>query len=280
MTTETTCWSSIWQTDDTTKEYFVQHGRPEAYKELKPADVAYYDGCIELDLSTVECMIALPMHPSYAYPIRELKANAKEILQAAQDQANRQLGGKVEMDLVGKICDDGRIYVDQGVVAGCSGGTYENICAVADIINGKSCGNGEFKFSVYPDSMPTYLELVKNGAVARHCLAPAASSASASAAPASARATSRPTASSPSATRPATSPTARAPSPARARSAAVALMDARSIAATAANGGYLTAASELTDVDVHRARQYHFEQGVYDKRVYNGWGKSGAGLRS
>ena len=134
MTTETTCWSSIWQTDDTTKEYFVQHGRPEAYKELKPADVAYYDGCIELDLSTVECMIALPMHPSYAYPIRELKANAKEILQAAQDQANRQLGGKVEMDLVGKICDDGRIYVDQGVVAGCSGGTYENICAVADII--------------------------------------------------------------------------------------------------------------------------------------------------
>ena len=166
MTTETTCWSSIWQTDDVTKEYFVQHNRPEAYKELKPADVAYYDGCIELDLSTVECMIALPMHPSYAYPIRELKANAKEILQAAEDQANKQLGGKVHMDLVGKICPDGRIYVEQGVVAGCSGGTYENICAVADIIRGKSCGNGEFKFSVYPDSMPTYLELVKNGTVA------------------------------------------------------------------------------------------------------------------
>ena len=103
MTTETTCWSSIWQTDDVTKQYFEQHNRPEAYKELKPADVAYYDGCIELDLSTVECMIALPMHPSYAYPIRELKANAGEILQAAQDQANKQLGGKVEMDLVGKI---------------------------------------------------------------------------------------------------------------------------------------------------------------------------------
>ena len=125
MTTETTCWSSIWQTDDVTKEYFAQHNRPEAYKELKPADVAYYDGCIELDLSTVECMIALPMHPSYAYPIRELKANAKEILQAAEDQANKQLGGKVHMDLVGKICPDGRIYVEQGVVAGCSGGTYE-----------------------------------------------------------------------------------------------------------------------------------------------------------
>ena len=228
MTTETTCWSSIWQTDDTTKEYFVQHGRPEAYKELKPADVAYYDGCIELDLSTVECMIALPMHPSYAYPIRELKANAKEILQAAQDQANRQLGGKVEMDLVGKICDDGRIYVDQGVVAGCSGGTYENICAVADIIKGKSCGNGEFKFSVYPDSMPTYLELVKNGAVAdivsaggifRECFC---------------------------------GPCFRAGD-------------------TPANGGYLTAASELTDVE-YTVPDYHFEQGVYDKRVYNGWG--------
>ena len=128
--------------------------------------MAYYDGCIELDLSTVECMIALPMHPSYAYPIRELKANAKEILQAAEDQANEQLGGKVHMDLVGKICPDGRIYVEQGVVAGCSGGTYENICAAADIIRGKSCGNGEFKFSVYPASMPTYLELVKNGTVA------------------------------------------------------------------------------------------------------------------
>ena len=155
MTTETTCWSSIWQTDAVTEQYFVQHGRPEAYKELKPADVAYYDGVIELDLSTVECMIALPMHPSYAYPIRELKANAREILAAAQEQANKQLGGKVQMDLVSKITADGRIYVEQGVVAGCSGGTYENICAVADILRGQNCGNGAFKFSVYPDSMPT-----------------------------------------------------------------------------------------------------------------------------
>ena len=228
MTTETTCWSSIWQTDDVTKEYFVQHNRPEAYKELKPADVAYYDGCIELDLSTVECMIALPMHPSYAYPIRELKANAKEILQAAEDQANKQLGGKVHMDLVGKICPDGRIYVEQGVVAGCSGGTYENICAVADIIRGKSCGNGEFKFSVYPDSMPTYLELVKNGTVAdivsaggifRECFCGPCFGAG----------------------------------------------------DTPANGGYLTAASELTDVE-YTTPDYHFDQGVYNKRVYNGWG--------
>ena len=272
MTTETTCWSSIWQTDDTTKEYFVQHGRPEAYKELKPADVAYYDGCIELDLSTVECMIALPMHPSYAYPIRELKANAKEILQAAQDQANRQLGGKVEMDLVGKICDDGRIYVDQGVVAGCSGGTYENICAVADIIKGKSCGNGEFKFSVYPDSMPTYLELVKNGAVAdivsaggifRECFCGPCFGAGDT--PANGEFSIRHT------TR--NFPNREGSKPGEGQISAVALMDARSIAATAANGGYLTAASELTDVE-YTVPDYHFEQGVYDKRVYNGWGKA------
>ena len=270
MTTETTCWSSIWQTDDTTKEYFVQHGRPEAYKELKPADVAYYDGCIELDLSTVECMIALPMHPSYAYPIRELKANAKEILQAAQDQANRQLGGKVEMNLVGKICDDGRIYVDQGVVAGCSGGTYENICAVADIIKGKSCGNGEFKFSVYPDSMPTYLELVKNGAVAdivsaggifRECFCGPCFGAGDT--PANGEFSIRHT------TR--NFPNREGSKPGEGQISAVALMDARSIAATAANGGYLTAASELTDVE-YTVPDNHFEQGVYDKRVYNGWG--------
>ena len=125
MTTETTCWSSIWQTDAVTEEYFAQHGRPEAYKELKPAAVAYYDGCIELDLSTVECMIALPMHPSYAYPIRELKANAKDILHEVETRANEQLGGKVRMDLTSKVRPDGSIYVEQGVVAGCSGGTYE-----------------------------------------------------------------------------------------------------------------------------------------------------------
>ena len=166
MTTETTCWSSIWQTDEVTKEYFEIHGRPEAYKPLAPAEVAYYDGCIELDLSTVECMIALPMHPSYAYPIRELKANAKDILHEIETRANQQLNGKVRMDLVGKVAADGSIRVDQGIVAGCSGGTFENVCAVAQILKGKNCGAGTFRISVYPDSMPTYLELVKNGAVA------------------------------------------------------------------------------------------------------------------
>ena len=271
MTTETTCWSSIWQTDDVTKEYFVQHGRPEAYKELKPADVAYYDGCIELDLSTVECMIALPMHPSYAYPIRELKANAKEILQAAQDQANKQLGGKVEMDLVGKICDDGRIYVDQGVVAGCSGGTYENICAVADIIKGKSCGNGEFKFSAYPDSMPTYLELVKNGVVAdivsaggifRECFCGPCFGAGDT--PANGEFSIRHT------TR--NFPNREGSKPGEGQFSGVCLMDARSIAATAANGGVITAATDIQYEDTHKP--YSFDDRIYKSRIYYGFGKA------
>ena len=275
MTTETTCWSSIWQTDDVTKEYFAQHNRPEAYKELKPADVAYYDGCIELDLSTVECMIALPMHPSYAYPIRELKANAKEILQAAEDQANKQLGGKVHMDLVGKICPDGRIYVEQGVVAGCSGGTYENICAVADIIRGKSCGNGEFKFSVYPDSMPTYLELVKNGTVAdivsaggifRECFCGPCFGAGDT--PANGELSIRHT------TR--NFPNREGSKPGEGQISAVALMDARSIAATAANGGRLTPATELDWDKLAVDTTYTFDAGIYQRRVYNGFGKADA----
>ena len=270
MTTETTCLSSIWETDEKTKTFLTVHGRAGDYKPLRPADLAYYDGVVSVDLSKIRPMIALPMHHSYAYPIRELKANAKEILQAAQDQANRQLGGKVEMDLVGKICDDGRIYVDQGVVAGCSGGTYENICAVADIIKGKSCGNGEFKFSVYPDSMPTYLELVKNGAVAdivsaggifRECFCGPCFGAGDT--PANGEFSIRHT------TR--NFPNREGSKPGEGQISAVALMDARSIAATAANGGYLTAASELTDVE-YTVPDYHFEQGVYDKRVYNGWG--------
>ena len=271
MTTETTCWSSVWQTDEVTKQYFAQHGRPEAYKELKPAEGAYYDGCIELDLSTVECMIALPMHPSYAYPIRELKANAKDILHEIEQQANRQLGGKVQMDLLSKICPDGRIYVDQGIVAGCSGGTFENICAVADLVKGRSCGNGAFKLSVYPDSMPTYLELVKNGAVAdivsaggifRECFCGPCFGAGDT--PANGELSIRHT------TR--NFPNREGSKPGEGQISAVALMDARSIAATAANGGYLTAASEVCDSEP-ALPAYHFDASVYEKRVYNGWGK-------
>ena len=271
MTTETTCWSSVWQTDEVTRQYFAQHGRPEAYKELKPAEGAYYDGCIELDLSTVECMIALPMHPSYAYPIREVKANAKDILHEIEQQANRQLGGKVQMNLLSKICPDGRIYVDQGIVAGCSGGTFENICAVADLIKGHSCGNGAFKLSVYPDSMPTYLELVKNGAVAdivsagaifRECFCGPCFGAGDT--PANGELSIRHT------TR--NFPNREGSKPGEGQISAVALMDARSIAATAASGGYLTAASEVCDSEP-ALPAYHFDASVYEKRVYNGWGK-------
>ena len=270
MTTETTCWSSIWQTDSVTEEYFAVHGRPEAYKELKPADVAYYDGCIELDLSTVECMIALPMHPSYAYPIRELKANAKDILHEIELRANEQLGGRVKMDLVSKVQPDGSILVDQGIVAGCSGGTYENLCAVADILRGKSCGNGVFKFSAYPDSMPTYLELVKNGAVAdivsaggifRECFCGPCFGAGDT--PANGEFSIRHT------TR--NFPNREGSKPGEGQISGVALMDARSIAATAANGGVLTAASEVCDHEF-TAPAYHFDKSVYDKRVYDGWG--------
>ncbi|MDD6319313.1 MAG: hydratase [Oscillospiraceae bacterium] len=270
MTTETTCWSSIWQTDSVTEEYFAVHGRPEAYRELKPADVAYYDGCIELDLSTVECMIALPMHPSYAYPIRELEANAKDILHEIELRANEQLGGRVKMDLVSKVQPDGSILVDQGIVAGCSGGTYENLCAVADILRGKSCGNGVFKFSAYPDSMPTYLELVKNGAVAdivsaggifRECFCGPCFGAGDT--PANGEFSIRHT------TR--NFPNREGSKPGEGQISGVALMDARSIAATAANGGVLTAASEVCDHEF-TAPAYHFDKSVYDKRVYDGWG--------
>lgn len=269
MTTETTCWSSVWQTDAVTKAYFDGHGRPEAYRELAPAAATYYDGCIELDLSAIECMMALPMHPSYAYPIREVKARAKELLGAAETQANEQLGGKVKMDLTGKIQPDGSIYVDQGIVAGCSGGTYENLCAVADILRGRSCGNGVFTFSAYPDSMPTYLQLVQNGAVAdivaaggifRECFCGPCFGAGDT--PANGEFSIRHT------TR--NFPNREGSKPGEGQISAVALMDARSIAATAANGGILTAASEL-DVE-YTVPEYTFDKAVYDKRVYNGWG--------
>ena len=272
MTTETTCWSSIWQTDEVTKEYFEIHGRPEAYKPLAPADVAYYDGCIELDLSTVECMIALPMHPSYAYPIRELKANAKDILHEIETRANQQLNGKVRMDLVGKVAADGSIRVDQGIVAGCSGGTFENVCAVAQILKGKNCGAGTFRISVYPDSMPTYLELVKNGAVAdivsaggifRECFCGPCFGAGDT--PANGEFSIRHT------TR--NFPNREGSKPGEGQISAVALMDARSIAATAANGGVLTAASEVLDEPLETP-PCRFDAGIYEKRVYNGWGKA------
>ncbi|MBQ6255301.1 MAG: hydratase, partial [Clostridia bacterium] len=163
MTTETTCWSSIWETDQATEEYLTIHGRPEAYKQLFPADVAYYDGCVYIDLSTIESTIALPMHPSHTITIRELLENPKDILHECEERANKQIVG-AKIDLVSKVRDGG-VWVEQGLVAGCSGGTYDNVCAVADILRGNSIGNGAFTMSVYPGSMPAYLQLLRNGAL-------------------------------------------------------------------------------------------------------------------
>ena len=268
MTTETTCWSSIWVTDEKTKDYFVRHGRPEAYREMKPADVAYYDGCVYVDLATVECTIALPMHPSNTVTIAELKANAKDILHACEVEANRQITG-ASLDLVSKVRGKD-IFVDQGIVAGCSGGTFDSLLAVADILRDHSCGNGAFTFSVYPGSMPAYLELMRQGAltdiaaaggIIRECFCGPCFGAGDT--PANGEFSIRHT------TR--NFPNREGSKPGEGQMAGVALMDARSIAATARSGGRLTAATEL-DVD-YTAPDDHFDPAVYDKRVYNGFGK-------
>ncbi len=268
MTTETTCWSSIWVTDEKTKKYFTIHGRPEAYKEIKPADVAYYDGCVYIDLSTVECTIAMPMHPSNTYTIHELQENAADILHLVQENANKQIKG-AKMDIVSKF-HDGAIWVEQGEIAGCAGGTFDNICAAADILRGKSCGNGAFTLSIYPGSMPALAELIKNGraadlvsagAIMRECFCGPCFGAGDT--PANGEFSIRHT------TR--NFPNREGSKPGEGQMAAVALMDARSIAATAANGGKLTAA---TDIEVEYTNpEYKFDGSIYEKRVYNGWTK-------
>lgn len=272
MTTETTCWSSIWETDETTKEYFDIHGRPEAYRKLKPAEGAGYDAWIDLDLSKVECMIALPMHPSYALPIHELQKDPEKYLGEAQERANKQLGGKVKMDLLSKIGSDGKNRVDQGVIAGCSGGTYENICAAAEILKDGNTGNGEFKMSVYPDSMPTCKALVDNGAVSTLITSGAVFREAfcgpcfgAGDTPANNEFSIR------HSTR--NFPNREGSKPGEGQIAGVALMDARSIAATARNQGVLTAADEVVSEE-EKAPAYVFDAGIYEHRVYNGWGRA------
>ena len=269
MTTETTCWSSVWVTDEKTEAYFAVHGRPEAYRKLEPAPVAYYDGCVYVALSAIEPTIALPMHPSYAMPIRELLENPADIMHEYQEMANRQIKGAA-MDLDSKV-RGGQIYVDQGIVAGCSGGTFDNIVAVADILRGHSCGSGTFTMSVYPGSMPAYRELMKNGAlydiagsgaIIRECFCGPCFGAGDT--PANGEFSIRHT------TR--NFPNREGSKPGEGQMAAVALMDARSIAATAVNGGRLTPATDL-DVD-YTTPDYHFDSGVYEKRIYNGWGKA------
>ena len=270
MTTETTCWSSIWETDQNTKDYLTIHGRPEAFKPLKPAEVAYYDGCVYVDLSTVECTIALPMHPSYTYAISELKANAADILHECQEKANAQITG-AKLDLMSKI-RGGEIWVDQGLVAGCSGGTFDNVCAVADILRGHSCGNGEFKMSVYPGSMPAYIQLMKNGAltdiasagaIIRECFCgPCFGAGDVPGNDAlSIRHTTR------------NFPNREGSKPASGQLSGVMLMDARSIAATARNHGVLTAATEI-DYTMPAPHTEAFDGSVYQKRCYFGFGKA------
>ena len=270
MTTETTCWSSLWVTDEETKTYYVRHGRPEAYKKMEPKNVAWYDGCVYIDLSTVECTIAMPMHPSNTFTIHELQANAADILHQVQEEANKQIKG-AKMDLMSKLHSDGSIWVDQGELAGCSGGTFDNIVAAADILRGRSCGNGTFSLSIYPGSMPAYAELVKTGRIAdlvsagaiiRECFCGPCFGAGDC--PANGEFSIRHT------TR--NFPNREGSKPGEGQMSAVALMDARSIAATAANGGRLTAASDM-DVEYTKP-DYHYEAGIYEKRVYNGWGKA------
>ena len=268
MTTETTCLSSIWKTDDAIKEFYEIHGRAGAYKELKPGPVAYYDGMIYVDLSAVKPMIAMPFHPSNVYTIEEVKANLGDILRDVEKKALVSLGGAVDYHLTDKI-RDGKLYVDQGIIAGCAGGGFENICAAADILKGASIGPDEFTLSVYPASMPIYMELVKNGAAAT-LMETGAVLKTAFCGPCfgagdtpsnngfSIRHSTR------------NFPNREGSKLQSGQIASVALMDARSIAATAANKGYLTAATEM-DVDFSNPR-YFFDSKIYENRVFDSKG--------
>ena len=165
MTTETTCLSSVWKTDEDTKQYLTDHGRADAYRELNPAGVAYYDGCIRIDLSTIKPMIALPFHPSNAFTIDEVNANLEDLLHSVEVEADRIANGRAKFTLLDKV-KDGKLHVQQGIIAGCAGGTYTNIVEAANILRGKSCGNGEFSLDVYPSSQPVFIDLARKGYVA------------------------------------------------------------------------------------------------------------------
>ena len=267
MTTETTCLSSIWETDGQVHDFYAIHGRPECYKKLSPAKVAYYDRLITIDLDKAEAMIALPFHPSNAYTIHEFNENAKEILAGVEKEASEKFG-KVKFDLVSKV-KDGKVYADQGIIAGCSGGLFDNICEAAAILDGKSTGNSYFNLSVYPTSVPVSIALTENGSTRKLLEAGAVIKPSfcgpcfgAGDVPAnngfSLRHTTR------------NFPNREGSKPGEGQLAGVALMDSRSIAATAANGGVVTAA---TDIEYDsKEMPYTFDQTVYKNRVYNGYG--------
>ena len=259
MTTETTCLSSIWTTDEETEKYYKVHNRPEDYRELKPADIAYYDGMVTINLSEVESMIALPFHPGNAVTINELKANPHEVF------------ASFGLDFDSKIDEKGNIHVEQGVIAGCAGGIYDNLVAANDILSGGSMGNGDFTLSMYPASQPVFTQLMKTG-VASELLGCGATLRTAFCGPCfgagdvpannclSIRHSTR------------NFPNREGSKPGNGQQAFVALMDARSIAATAANGGILTAA---TDLDIqYSTPEYVFDDSAYKSRVYNGYGKA------
>jgi len=268
MTTETTCLSSIWKTDSKVEKFYEIHGREEEYKELNPGEVAYYDSFIEIDLSTIRPMIAMPFHPSNVYTIDELNANLMDILDDCEKRAEVSFDGKVKLDLKSKV-RNGKLYVDQGIIAGCAGGGFENICDAADILNGKSIGADEFTLSVYPASTPVYMELVKNGAVAKLMAAGSVVKTAfcgpcfgAGDTPANNAFSIR------HSTR--NFPNREGSKVQNGQISSVALMDARSIAATAANKGYLTAA---TDVDVNYTKpKYYFDKTIYENRVFDSKG--------
>ena len=268
MTTETTCLSSIWQTDAKIEEFYAIHGRPEDYKELKPGNVAYYDGCVEIDLSEVKPMIAMPFHPSNTYTIDELKANLDDILADVEKRAQVSLDGKIPFTLRDKVVD-GKLYVEQGIIAGCAGGGFENICAAADILKGKNIGHDAFTLSVYPASTPIYMELAKNGVLAE-LIGTGAVVKTAFCGPCfgagdtpannafSIRHTTR------------NFPNREGSKIQNGQISSVALMDARSIAATAANKGFLTSAEEFDGS--YSEHKYYFDKSIYENRVFDSKG--------
>ena len=269
MTTETTCLSSIWSTDEKIREFYAIHGREGDYKELNPGADAYYDGAIELDLGEIRPMIAMPFHPSCAYTIEEVNKNLMDILDETEKRAKVSFGDKVNFTLKNKVID-GKLYVDQGVIAGCAGGGFENICAAADILKGKDTGNGKFLLNVYPASMPVYMELMKNGAFASLVDAGAIIKTAfcgpcfgAGDTPANGAFSIR------HSTR--NFPNREGSKIQNGQIASVALMDARSIAATAANKGFLTAATDLADGEFSK-KKYFFDKTIYEKRVYDSKG--------
>ncbi len=269
MTTETTCLSSIWSTDEKIREFYSIHGREGDYKELNPGSDAYYDGAIELDLGEIRPMIAMPFHPSCAYTIEEVNKNLMDILEETEKRAKVSFGDKVNFTLKNKVID-GKLYVDQGVIAGCAGGGFENICAAADILKGKDTGNGKFLLNVYPASMPVYMELMKNGAFASLVDAGAIVKTAfcgpcfgAGDTPANGALSIR------HSTR--NFPNREGSKIQNGQIASVALMDARSIAATAANKGFLTAATDLADGEFSK-KKYFFDKTIYEKRVYDSKG--------